>query len=163
MSVLKCSNGLFRIGTGPCVYKSKEKAERAYAAYRAQRNEVQEMATELTKNELIAMLDARIRRDAGWRIRRDDVEAEIAELGISDSADGLKKMAQLGYDDIVASFEYNDNIVKATRAITFNIAYVKKIIKTGLADGTIRLEALIMKAAEKICTELMTEGLVIKK
>lgn len=35
MPVLKCSNGKFRIGTGPCIYTTKAKAEKAYAAYRA--------------------------------------------------------------------------------------------------------------------------------
>jgi hypothetical protein len=38
MPVLKCPNGKFRIGTGPCVFISKEKAERAYAAYRAKKH-----------------------------------------------------------------------------------------------------------------------------
>ena len=35
MPVIKCKNNKYRIGTGPCVFTSKEKAERAYAAYRA--------------------------------------------------------------------------------------------------------------------------------
>lgn len=35
MPVKGCSNGLWRIGGGPCRYKSKESAEKAYAAYRA--------------------------------------------------------------------------------------------------------------------------------
>jgi hypothetical protein len=35
MPVTKCSNGKYRIGSGDCIYDSKEKAERAYAAYRA--------------------------------------------------------------------------------------------------------------------------------
>ena len=39
MPVRKCSNGKWRIGEGPCMYTSKEKAERAYAAYRAKEGE----------------------------------------------------------------------------------------------------------------------------
>jgi hypothetical protein len=35
MPVRKCSNGKYRIGSGPCMYHSKEKAERAYVAYLA--------------------------------------------------------------------------------------------------------------------------------
>lgn len=35
MPVYACSNGKYRIGGGPCMYKSKAKALRAYAAYRA--------------------------------------------------------------------------------------------------------------------------------
>jgi len=34
MPVYKCSNGKWRIGTGPCVFTSKEKAEKAWAAVR---------------------------------------------------------------------------------------------------------------------------------
>lgn len=33
MPVLKCSNGKYRIGSGDCVYRSKESAERAYRGY----------------------------------------------------------------------------------------------------------------------------------
>ena len=33
MPVLKCSNGKYRIGTGPCMYHSKELAEKAYKGY----------------------------------------------------------------------------------------------------------------------------------
>jgi hypothetical protein len=33
MPVLKCSNGKFRIGTGPCIYTSQKNAEKAYRAY----------------------------------------------------------------------------------------------------------------------------------
>ncbi len=35
MPCVKCSNGKYRLGSGPCMYKSKESCERAYAAYRA--------------------------------------------------------------------------------------------------------------------------------
>jgi hypothetical protein len=33
MPVLKCPNGKYRIGKGPCMYTSKEKAESAYKGY----------------------------------------------------------------------------------------------------------------------------------
>lgn len=35
MPVIKCKNGKYRIGSGDCIYDSKEKAERAYKAYLA--------------------------------------------------------------------------------------------------------------------------------
>ena len=38
MPVLLCKNGKWRIGTGPCIYKSKKNAEIAYAAYRAKKH-----------------------------------------------------------------------------------------------------------------------------
>ena len=37
MPVLKCSNGKWRIGTGPCMYTSKAAAIRAYQAYLAKK------------------------------------------------------------------------------------------------------------------------------
>lgn len=42
MPVLKCSNGKYRIGTGPCIYPTKEKADAAYQGYLAKKH------TELT-------------------------------------------------------------------------------------------------------------------
>ncbi|MDD3494115.1 MAG: hypothetical protein PHZ19_11535 [Candidatus Thermoplasmatota archaeon] len=38
MPVEKCKNGKYRIGTGPCVYKTKAAAERAYRAYLAKKH-----------------------------------------------------------------------------------------------------------------------------
>lgn len=35
MPIRKCGNGKYRIGDGPCMYNSKEKATRAYQAYLA--------------------------------------------------------------------------------------------------------------------------------
>lgn len=39
MPVRRCPNGKYRIGSGKCMYKTKEAAERAYAAYRAKENQ----------------------------------------------------------------------------------------------------------------------------
>lgn len=36
MPVVKCSNGKFRIGDGPCVYETREKAEKAMRAMYAE-------------------------------------------------------------------------------------------------------------------------------
>lgn len=38
MPVKKCSSGKYRIGSGKCMYKSKESAEKAYKAYRAKKH-----------------------------------------------------------------------------------------------------------------------------
>lgn len=35
MPVRKCGNGKYRIGDGPCMYKTKESADKAYKAYLA--------------------------------------------------------------------------------------------------------------------------------
>jgi hypothetical protein len=37
MPVVKCSNGKWRIGNGPCMYHTKAAAERAYRAYLAEK------------------------------------------------------------------------------------------------------------------------------
>jgi len=37
MPVTKCRNKKWRIGSGPCVFTTKAKAERAYRAYLAKR------------------------------------------------------------------------------------------------------------------------------
>jgi hypothetical protein len=37
MPVIKCSNGKYRIGNGPCIYEKKEDADKAYEAYLAQK------------------------------------------------------------------------------------------------------------------------------
>ncbi len=42
MPVEKCSNGKWRIGNGPCMYTTKEKAEKAYQAYLAKQAEERE-------------------------------------------------------------------------------------------------------------------------
>lgn len=38
MPVTKCPNGKYRIGSGPCMYTSEEKAQRAYVAYLAKKS-----------------------------------------------------------------------------------------------------------------------------
>jgi len=43
MPVHKCPNGKYRIGSGPCIYKTKKAADRAYAAYRAIRHTYQSL------------------------------------------------------------------------------------------------------------------------
>ncbi len=39
MPVSKCSNGKWKIGSGDCIYSSKEKAEQAYKGYLASKHE----------------------------------------------------------------------------------------------------------------------------
>ena len=45
MPVHKCPNGKFRIGSGECMYDSKDKAEKAYKGYKAKKH-----ANELIEN-----------------------------------------------------------------------------------------------------------------
>jgi hypothetical protein len=37
MPVIRCKNGKWRIGSGKCMYESKEKADKAYKAYLARK------------------------------------------------------------------------------------------------------------------------------
>lgn len=39
MPVRKCANGKYRIGSGPCKYRTKAAAQRAYRAYLARRHD----------------------------------------------------------------------------------------------------------------------------
>lgn len=41
MPVIKCSNGKYRVGSGPCVYKTKAAAERANRAVQAKKRKSQ--------------------------------------------------------------------------------------------------------------------------
>jgi len=50
MPVHKCPNGKFRIGSGKCMYDSKEKAEKAYKGYMANKN-MEEMKYEISSLE----------------------------------------------------------------------------------------------------------------
>ncbi len=53
MPVTKCSNGKFKIGSGGCVYDSKEKAEKAYKGYLAKKhkNEQENLKYEISSLE----------------------------------------------------------------------------------------------------------------
>lgn len=111
----------------------------------------------LTKVELIAMLGAKIRRRASWKFRGDN--ATVGSLGmVSFDDDVVAKVAVDVHNDIVADFSYDEKIVKATRAVKkFNQAYVRRVIKDGIKNGSVQMEAL---AATKIENSMVkTEGL----
>ncbi len=38
MPVTRCGNGKYKIGNGPCMYRSKAKAESAYRGYMAKKH-----------------------------------------------------------------------------------------------------------------------------
>jgi len=152
MPVFKCSDDKFRIGTGKCIYDSKEKADKAFQGFRktvresfdkASLNEEEPNVT-LTDKELQAMLDARIRRDASYHFGNNAMMQ-------FDSA----KVARKVYDSIISSFEWNPNTVKATRAVKFSVNYVKKIIKAAEEDGSLLAESIALDAL----AESIAEGL----
>ena len=101
----------------------------------------------LSKVELVAMLDAKIVRRAGYKFRGDDMT--LGSLGMTSFNDDMvAKTAADVYNDIVADFSYDDKVVQATRAVRrFNKAYVRRVIKAGIKDGSVQMEAL---AATKV-------------
>lgn len=118
----------------------------------------------LMKAELVMMLDAKIRRRAGYRFRGDSIDGfdvTVGSLGMTSFDDeAVAKVAANVYDDIIADFAdpYSENLVKATRAVRkFNKAYVRRVIKAGIKDGSVQLEALVASRVEDALAR--TEGL----
>jgi len=145
MPVIKCDDGNFRIGSGKCIYKTKEKADAAWKGFRATVKESMDKASVRTealsdekeivfsKKELKAMLDARIRRNAGYAL-------SDSQFGMVD----IDKTSRKVYDDIVTSYSWDTNLLKATRSVTFNLRYVKKIVKAAHENGTLIAEAIVL-------------------
>ena len=52
MPVTKCSNGKYKIGSGNCMYESKEKAEKAYKGYLASKREEMKYEIEILSKDL---------------------------------------------------------------------------------------------------------------
>ena len=167
MPVMKCKDGKFKIGKrGKCVYKDKATAERAYKGYLGAKHSAKnvsdallEQDISLTPAEAKAMLDANIRRTAGFKISYPgDGDAVNKYTGLSGVALGidadkvvLDKLATEVHDSLVSEFAYNDQLVKATRSVDkFNLAYVRRVIKAGLKSGAILAEAALCMADEML-------------
>jgi hypothetical protein len=115
----------------------------AYRGYLATHTEEDKVAEpKLTKVELKAMLDAKIRRSAGWKLR--DSYSAVGVLATDEDAVG--RAASDVYDDIVSDFAYSEATVKATRSVRFNKSYVMRVIKAGLKDGSVKTEAMFARA-----------------
>lgn len=70
MPVKKCSNDKYQIGSGPCMYKSKARAEKAYAAYRAishMREVVRRVRLALAAEDTTAANIAKLVRFEVWK------------------------------------------------------------------------------------------------
>jgi len=107
---------------------------------------MQEQKPKLTKAELVAMLDAKIRERARWRVRDMLDDAEPGSLVDGTGQFNDEKITQLAvrmHDDIVADFSYNETLVLATRALkpkVFTAAYVRGVIKRAIRAGQIKVE-----------------------
>jgi hypothetical protein len=111
---------------------------------------VKEDSNELTADEKKAFLDSRIRRGVRWNIPAKDVPSFHEN---NDAA--IQRVAQKIFDDIVSDYQYNTSVLKATRAVKFNVDYVAKVVRAGLADGTVSLNEAAAKELDSL-----TEGML---
>ncbi len=118
------------------------------------------MAITLTKEEKQAVLDARIRSDYRWHVRRHGSSVGMSfSLTTEIDSDEVKKAAQQIHDSIVSSFGYDDAMLSATRSVKkFGVSYISRVIKKGLKSGVIKTEAAIEDAAVRL---LETDGKVV--
>ena len=106
--------------------------------------------TGLTKEEQQAYLDVQIRKRTRWAVKASEVSS------FQESNDVLiSKVANRVYDDIISDIQTDKNMLKATRAVKFNVDYVARVIREGLAAGIIELNE---SAAREL--DNLTEGIV---
>ena len=105
----------------------------------------------LTDDELVVMLDARIRDCAKWRIRDAARTGGVGSTLVNPTKDvdpeDVSKVALEVYDSVISDFSYNDNVVKAARALgagKFTAKYCEKVIKKALKSGAITLESVVV-------------------
>lgn len=106
---------------------------------------------ELTAEEQKAYLDSRIRGQVRWAVKSNEISS------FHENNDALiKAVSQRIYDGIVSDIVYNKTVLKATRAVKFNADYVGKVVRNGLASGSI----VLSEAASKELDNL-TEGMLV--
>jgi len=119
------------------------------------------MALSMTKSELVKMLDAKIRSRVRWRL--DEIVDRESGLGNPPSVDEkkLKALAARIYDDVISDSSYDENLLKATRALgdgKFTATYVRRLIKRGLGDGTFTVESARLAKMVTEAVKVETEG-----
>ena len=67
MPIYACENGKYRIGSGECIYNSRDNAERAYAAYLAQEGEKSLELKEETYNDYPEVATNNAKRAIKWK------------------------------------------------------------------------------------------------
>lgn len=124
------------------------KQEQSDAPVRAKEVNV---APKMTTKELAAYLDAKIRSEARWAVSRQFPDGKPGELvtGVDGVADDvIAKAASDVHDQIVSRFDYDENLLAATRAVkNFGVPYVTKVIKAALKAGALRLENVAINKA----------------
>lgn len=99
----------------------------------------------LTKEELKAVLDAKIRREVRWAVK----SAEASSFH-ENNEPLIQKVAARIYDSIVGDLTFNKDMLKATRAVKFSADYVAKAIRGGLSSGVISLTEADAREVETI-------------
>ena len=93
MPVRKCSNGKWRIGEGPCIYKSEKSAERAYRGYLAAKRE--EPMTTTSANIAARFYKRRKRR----KVRKPRAPGMATKFTLAASAEQLDEFIEQAIAD----------------------------------------------------------------
>lgn len=130
MPVHKCPNGKYRIGSGDCVFESKEKAERAYKAYLAKKHDADEDNLGERNTEFLLMFDSNVNIPM--------LETLVDTIDTMDEEQKKKWIKKAGLKEDI--FKDYDNV---------NSELIKKIIENGM-DSKATKEALCYERKKKI-------------
>lgn len=103
MPVLKCSNGKWRIGTGECMYKSKESADRAYAGYLAAKHseQVGDIDRKQFAQKILDLVEALLEQDEWpreYKYRKNGAEEWVTKtVHAADELEALKRELDTKY------------------------------------------------------------------
>lgn len=104
-------------------------------------------STKLKKMTKKLVLDARIRADYRWYLRRKKNSTNVIDVVVGNTdSDGVDKAARVVHDDIVGSLDWNQNMVDAIEDLgkKWGPRYVAKVIRAGIKSGTIQAEAIMV-------------------
>lgn len=104
------------------------------------------MAVKMNKKTKRLVLDASIRGEYRWELRRQKRDGNGYDIDVlinDQNDDGVDVMARRVYDEIVGRLDYNQVLVDAIESLgdKWNPGYVAKIIRDGLKSGMIQAEA----------------------
>gem|GEM_PF-2614012 len=113
--------------------------------------EMLEQKPSLNRSELQSYMDATIRSRARWKarsMRADEMGGELVDGDAVFDESKVDAVAQWIHDDIVTDFSYNENLLKASRAIqNFGSAYVAGVIKRAIKAKQITVEHAFVSGA----------------
>lgn len=115
------------------------------------------MAT-MTNAQKQDYLDAYIRREARWKLRRSDgtIDGGSPPLGGDGSVGDVDYdlLASEVYDCVVSNYDCNDILLGATAAVEgFSVAYVKRVVKAAVKTGVVKVESVVDSAVRRTIAE----------